>query len=367
MIARLGLSAAFALIAGMALARDDITIGMVLEPPNLDPTSGAAAAVDEIVYANIFEGLTRIGPDGTVQPALAERWDILDEGRSYVFHLRRDIAFHDGSPFDADDVVFTLNRARAEDSTSAQKQLFAGIETVEADGPHTVRITLSAPDGGFPFNMAWGDAVIVSEDSIDQIATHPIGTGPYRFERWRQGDRVELRAFDGYWGKPPQIREATFRFIPDPGAAFAAVMAQDVDAFPNFPARWTPVRSARRPRQAVSACSTRTSSTCLKTPRAAPRSASARPRKAAATKARWSRRRTATLSRPPKCRRCRCRPWPTTPPSPAADPRPDRCNAPPAAGRFAFQWRVSLLPSGQSFPLPGVFRCVVSLRSCWPC
>lgn len=236
MIARLGLSAAFALIAGMALARDDITIGMVLEPPNLDPTSGAAAAVDEIVYANIFEGLTRIGPDGTVQPALAERWDILDEGRSYVFHLRRDIAFHDGSPFDADDVVFTLNRARAEDSTSAQKQLFAGIETVEADGPHTVRITLSAPDGGFPFNMAWGDAVIVSADSIDQIATHPIGTGPYRFERWRQGDRVELRAFDGYWGEPPQIREATFRFIPDPGAAFAAVMAQDVDAFPNFPA-----------------------------------------------------------------------------------------------------------------------------------
>lgn len=68
-----------------ALAQQDhITLGMVLEPPNLDPTGGAAAAIDEIVYANIFEGLTRAAPDGSTVPALAESWDVEDGGKTYV-------------------------------------------------------------------------------------------------------------------------------------------------------------------------------------------------------------------------------------------------------------------------------------------
>ena len=237
MIFRLTLSTALlALTAGLAQARDDVTIGMVLEPPNLDPTSGAAAAVDEITYGNIFQGLTRIAADGAVQPALATSWEVQDDGRTYVFHLREGVSFHDGSTFDASDVVFTLDRARAENSTNAQKELFQGIETVEAIDPRTVRVTLSAPDGGFAYNMAWGDAVILDPASADQAATAPIGTGPYRLAGWRQGDSIRLEAFADYWGDTPAITNATFRFIADPTAAFAAIMAGDVDAFPNYPA-----------------------------------------------------------------------------------------------------------------------------------
>ena len=197
---------------------------------------GAAAATDEVVYANLFEGLTRFGPDGTVLPALAESWDIEDEGRVYVFHLHDGVTFHDGSAFDAEDVVFSLDRARAEDSTNAQKVLFEGIERVEAVDPQTVRVTLSAPDGNFPFKMAWGDAVMVDPASANDLATDPVGTGPFRLDRWVQGDRVVLTAFDDYWGEAPALKTATFRFISDPSAAFAAMMAGDVDAFPNFPA-----------------------------------------------------------------------------------------------------------------------------------
>ncbi|MCF3973736.1 ABC transporter substrate-binding protein [Paracoccus salsus] len=228
--------AAVALMAGAAAAQDAMTIGMVLEPPNLDPTGGAAAATDEVVYANLFEGLTRFGPDGSILPALAERWDVEENGKVYVFHLQDGVTFHDGSVFDADDVVFSLDRARAEDSTNAQKVLFAGIETVEATDPLTVRVTLDAPDGNFPFKMAWGDAVMVDQASAAELATRPVGTGPFRFEQWVQGDRVVLSAFDGYWGDQPALATATFRFISDPTAAFAALMAGDVDAFPNFPA-----------------------------------------------------------------------------------------------------------------------------------
>ena len=229
-------AAALAMMAAPALAQDAITLGMVLEPPNLDPTGGAAAAIDEVVYANLFEGLTRFGPDGTIQPALAESWDAQEEGRVYVFHLQEGVKFHDGSDFTAEDVVFSLDRARAEESTNAQKVLFEGIESVEAVDPLTARVTLTAPDGNFPFKMAWGDAVMVDQASAADIATRPVGTGPFKFDNWVQGDRIILSAFDGYWGEKPALETATFRFIADPTAAFAAMMAGDVDAFPNYPA-----------------------------------------------------------------------------------------------------------------------------------
>ena len=242
-------AAALALMAGTAFAaQDSITLGMVLEPPNLDPTGGAAAAIDEVVYANIFEGLTRFGPDGSIQPALAANWEIEEDGKVYVFYLNPGVKFHDGADFTAEDVVFSLDRARAEDSTNAQKVLFEGIETVEAVDPATVRITLTAPDGNFPFKMAWGDAVMVDEASVADIATKPVGTGPFAFGEWVQGDRITMNAFDGYWGEKPALKTATFRIISDPTAAFAAMMAGDVDAFPNYPAPETLAQLEADPR-----------------------------------------------------------------------------------------------------------------------
>jgi len=248
----LALALALALVSGPAAAqRSDIAIGMALEPPNLDPTAGAAAAIDEVVYANVFEGLTRFGPDGSIRPGLAEAWEASADGRVYTFALREGVTFHDGTAFDADDVVFSLDRARAADSTNAQKPLFAGIETVEALDPATVRVTLAAPDGAFPFKMAWGDAVIVAPESADTLATAPVGTGPFRLARWVRGDRVELARFEGYWGAPPALARATFRFISDPTAAFAAMMAGDVDAFPNYPAPETLAQFEADPRFSV--------------------------------------------------------------------------------------------------------------------
>lgn len=229
-------SSCIAICATGALANDSVTIAVQLEPPNLDPTGGAAQAIDTVLYHNVFEGLTRFEADGAVVPGLAQSWDISEDGLTYTFNLVPGVTFHDGSVMDADDVVFSLDRARAEDSTNAQKPLFAGIETVEAVDPVTVKVTLSQPNGSFLFNMAWGDAVIVSEDSIADIATNPIGTGAYKFSDWAQGDKIELVRNDDYWGLAPAIETATFRFISDPTAAFAAVMAEDVDAFAGFPA-----------------------------------------------------------------------------------------------------------------------------------
>jgi len=243
---------ALVLSAGTAFAANtEISIGMGLEPPNLDPTGGAAAAIDEVVYANVFEGLTRFAPDGAVVPGLAESWDISEDGLTYTFNLRDGVTFHDGTDFTAEDAVFSLDRARAEGSTNAQPALFAGIESVTAADDTTLVVTLSAPNGSFLFNMAWGDAVMVAPESIDTAQTNPIGTGPFAFSEWVQGDRVELTRYDGYWGEPVALEAATFRFISDPNAAFAAMMAGDVDAFPNFPAPETLAQFEADPRFTV--------------------------------------------------------------------------------------------------------------------
>ena len=241
-----------ALSAGAAFAQQaNISIGMVLEPPNLDPTAGAAAAIDEVVYANIFEGLTRFGPDCAVNPGLAATWDISEDGTVYTFALRPGVTFHDGTTLTADDVVLTLDRARAEGSTNAQPGLFANIVSAEAVDELTLRVTLDGPDGAFLFDMAWGDAVIVAPESADSNATNPIGTGPFRFANRIEGDRIELVRNDAYWGEAVALEAATFRFISDPNAAFAAMMAGDVDAFPNFPAPETLAQFAADPRFSV--------------------------------------------------------------------------------------------------------------------
>jgi len=96
--------------------------------------------------------------------------------------------------------------------------------------------------------MAWGDAVIVSEASVDSLATAPVGTGPFKFGEWVQGDRVELVAHPDYWGDAPALTSATFKFISDPTAAFAAMMAGDIDAFPGYPAPETLVQFEADPR-----------------------------------------------------------------------------------------------------------------------
>lgn len=234
--------------AALAQARTDVKIGLVLEPPSLDPTAEAAAAVDEVVYANVFEGLTRFAPDGTVIPALAKSWEISEDGLTYTFALVEGATFHDGTTFDAEDVKFSLERINAEGSLNAQKQLYADIAAVEVVDPATVKVTLSKPNGDFIYNLAWGDAVMVAPESAATNTTKPVGTGPFVFANRIEGDSIMLGKNESYWGTPIALEGATFRFIADPTAAFGAMQAGDVDAFPNFPAAETIAQFENDPR-----------------------------------------------------------------------------------------------------------------------
>ncbi|MEP1613770.1 MAG: ABC transporter substrate-binding protein [Roseobacter sp.] len=230
------LATAFFALATASYAQTDVTVALQLEPPHLDPTSAAAGAIDSVLYSNVFEGLTRFASDGSIVPGLAKNWDISEDGLVYTFSLNAGITFHDGTSMDAEDVKFSLDRILAEDSANAQKALFAAISSVEVVDPLTVRITLSEPNGNMLFNLAWGDAVIVAPESIEGIKQNPIGTGAFKFVEWVQSDKIELVRNDSYWGPSASLEAATFKFISDPTAAFAALMAEDIDYFANYPA-----------------------------------------------------------------------------------------------------------------------------------
>jgi ABC-type dipeptide/oligopeptide/nickel transport system permease component/ABC-type transport system substrate-binding protein len=219
-----------------ARAWDSTTIGMQLEPPVLDPTANPAAAISEALYGNLFEGLVQLAADGSVRPCLAVSWDISPDGLTYTFHLRSGARFHDGARFDADTAAYSLKRALGAGSLNPQRARIRAISTVQALDPLTLRLTLSRRSGGLLQSLGLGAFAMVEPRSAATNATRPIGTGPFRFVDWRRGDALVLERNDDYWGEAPRLARAAFKFISDPTAAYAALMAGDVDAFSAYPA-----------------------------------------------------------------------------------------------------------------------------------
>jgi ABC-type dipeptide/oligopeptide/nickel transport system permease component/ABC-type transport system substrate-binding protein len=213
-----------------------IVVGMQLEPPVLDPTANPASAISEALYGNVYEGLVQFAPDGSPAPSLASSWDVSDDGRSYLFHLRAGVHFHDGTPFDASAAKFSLDRALAPGSVNPQRARIAKIRTVEVVDTLELRVLLTRRSAGLLESLAWGAFVMVSPRSAADDAVHPVGTGPFAFAEWRRGDSLRLERNPGYWGRPASLDEVTFKFIADPTAAYAALMARDVDVFANYPA-----------------------------------------------------------------------------------------------------------------------------------
>ena len=221
---------------GTGRAADRLVVALQLEPPTLDPTSGASAAIKEVTYRTIFEGLTTLDATGAPVPLLATGWTMAPDMRSTVFHLRAGVRFQDGTPFDAGVVAFSLTRAIRPGSTNAQAPALREIAGVDVLGPLTVRIRLRAPDAALPVLLAWGDCVMVSPRSAAHLAIAPVGTGPFRFGSWRRGDRLSLIRNAAYWGARPAIGGVEFRFITDASAAYAAMKTHAVELFPDYPA-----------------------------------------------------------------------------------------------------------------------------------
>jgi peptide/nickel transport system substrate-binding protein len=217
--------------------KDAMVLGMTLEPTGLDPTASAAASIAEVVLYNIFETLTKINADGTVVPLLAESWEVSPDLRTYTFKLRRGVKFQNGEPFNAQSVKFSFDRAGGEKSTNKDKRTFANLSTQVAD-EHTVVLINKEIDPDLPFVLGQATAIIVEPKSADANAATPVGTGPYKLDAYNKGSSIVLSKWPGYRSPATaKINKITFRFISDPGAQAASLLAGDVDAFPRIATR----------------------------------------------------------------------------------------------------------------------------------
>jgi len=248
-----GLSLAAWPVESQTGRKDSATLGMVLEPTGLDPTIAAAAAIGEVVHLNIFEGLTKISMDGSVTPLLAESWTATPDGKVYTFKLRTGLKYSDGSPLDAETVKFSFDRARAPNSTNkAKKAVWDNVSSVTAYDPRTVILTLNNADASLPFRMGENTAVILHPKTAAQAATQPVGTGPYLLQSWNKGSAITLSKWDGFRNAAQvKLKRVSFRFINDPSAQVAALLAGDIDGMPRFGALQALAQFRNNPRFVV--------------------------------------------------------------------------------------------------------------------
>ena len=207
-----------------------LMIAQGVEPPGLDPTTATSAAIPRVVYSNVLEGLVKIDRNGKIVPALAKGYKISKDGKEYTFVLKKGVKFHDGKPFDAEDVKFTFDRLMDPKTATAHPEYYKDIDSVQVVDSHTVKIKLKNVNSMFLFNLVRPDSIIVNKQAVDKIKSAPVGTGPFKFVEWVRGDRVTLAKFEGYHRKGiPYLGKVTFKFIGDPSAQIASLKAGDID------------------------------------------------------------------------------------------------------------------------------------------
>lgn len=213
--------------------RNILTIGMPLEPPGLDPTAAAASAIAEITHYNIFETLTKINPDGSVSPMLADNWSWSPDMKTFVFRLRKGVKFQNGQPFTAAAVKFSFDRAGGPKSTNKDKRFFSDLSTVVLDD-YMVGVNSTLPNPDLAFMLGQSTAIIVEPKSADSNVTAPVGTGPYMLSAWQRGASCTLVKSPTYRNPGlAKIEKFVFRFMSDTAAQSAAMLANDIDIFPR--------------------------------------------------------------------------------------------------------------------------------------
>ncbi|RDE09694.1 ABC transporter substrate-binding protein [Pelagibacterium lacus] len=211
----------------------DIWIGLSAEPSTLDPQArddGSERAVSD----NVYEALMARNAQGELIPGLAAAEPVQVDETTWEFKLREGISFHNGEPFNADAVVYSVNRVIAPEFNSEQLSYYASINGAEAVDEYTVRITTSGADPILPSRMYWMKMVPPAYGEDPQFAAAPVGTGPYKFSGWMRGSEIILEANADYWDGEPEIDLVHYRFIAEPGARLAGLMSGELDVITNL-------------------------------------------------------------------------------------------------------------------------------------
>ncbi len=248
LLAALAAAGLSGLSTGAAPAPDTIVVGLQAEPTALD-----AAQISDYnssrAAMGLYDGLVHFKDGSTeLEPWLAERWTISSDGLVYTFQLRRGVKFHDGTPFNAAAVVFSVLRQTDKKhpyyntGTFAYAEFtFGKVKKVEATGPYTVRFTLKERYAPFLANLAIHAPSVVSPTAVRKygknFSKNPVGTGPFRFVSWRPGVEIVLERNAQYWNtaRIPTVRRVIYRPVVEDQTRLVQLESGELDFIVNIP------------------------------------------------------------------------------------------------------------------------------------
>ncbi len=229
----LGVSVVVLCLSACSHKPDPNTLVMIIEssPTNLDPRVGVDAQSERIDEL-LFDSLVRRDAHFTVQPWLAERWEIPDP-QTYVFHLRHGVRFHNGQPLTARDVKWTFDSLLSGKIRSPKTSTYAPVSRVDAPDDYTVIFHLKQPFAPLLWNLSDGAIGIVPYGSGEDFNLHPVGSGPFRFVSAQQDKNVIIERNPDYWATPAKLDRVEFKVIPDATTQALELRKQSADVAIN--------------------------------------------------------------------------------------------------------------------------------------
>lgn len=215
-----------------------LIIGAGSEPLDLLPSSQSQPTMDRVY--NVYEPLVWLDEDAKAVPRLATKWEAIDGNKKWRFYLRKNVVFHDGTPFTAEDVAFTLDFTNNPQNKLGRRGKIKGYAYKIIDD-YTIDVFREDGKTVDPvLPPTWCPVHILSKETVTKMAPgefprNPIGTGPFQFVEWKQGEQITLKAFDKYWGGKPKIDKIIYKSIPEMATRVVALKTGDVDIIPDVP------------------------------------------------------------------------------------------------------------------------------------
>lgn len=217
--------------------QDTLVVAQGADTRTLDPQK-QGDMISVSVLINIFDTLLTRDNRLQLAPSLATEWKALND-TTWQFKLREGVKFHDGEPFNAQAVKFSIERI-LDPKTKSPIIALKSVKQVDIVDDHTVNIVTKTPDPLIPVKMTLFPGIVVPPKYIQDkgdayFAQHPVGTGPFKFVEWKKDDRVMLEANPDYWRGTPKVKKLVFRAIPNDADRVAALMSGEVDVISNLP------------------------------------------------------------------------------------------------------------------------------------
>ncbi len=207
---------------------------------NLDPVT-QDGNVDIWIFMSIYDQLVRVDTSGTtIEPALAEKWEIAPDGLTYTFHLRKDVLFSDGTPLKASDVKFSIDRAKT-NKKSGWTFTLEPLKEITTPDDSTVVMTLTEPWSPFLADVAMFNSSIISEAFVkkigeDKLVEQTMGSGPFVLVEWKKGEYILLKKNEHYWDKGlPYLDQIKITVVPDDNSRILQLQGGDIDGMYDVP------------------------------------------------------------------------------------------------------------------------------------